>query len=717
MNSTKSLQCEFCGKCLRNIYNLKRHYTKVHSITDPDSQSKSLKCSICKCFFTTFNSFCEHLSNHNIKVEIEDWKFKTESEFQEWKNSVQERDCVSFVKKTGKLYSEGHVIFFRCNRSGDYKSRVTDPNKRKKEIRSQGSHKINAYCPCRIRHTLKRDGSVYASYCKTHVGHEIELSHIPLSTHERQELAKKLSSNLPLDTVLEDIQNSVTCTQPLKRKHLLKKGDLQNIKKEFGLDEDITHSGETSNVDKWVQQELLSDRNYFFFYKQKGKVLIEYPHLKRDDFALGIMTEAQTDMLKKYWSNCIFIDSALQGISPYNYQMTTVLVSDDFRQGFPCAFFIFNHRTSENNKVLLKTFFNCLKIIVGPIQPKLVMTDIAEELYSAWFDVMGESFIHLFCKFNVNRAWQRNLTKIRNCNLRNEAYNKLRTLQHERDELAFKKMLPIVVKSLCENKETEKFGNYFKSQFVKSVRQWAFCYRKSTGISVDNSLQKMHSQIKNLFLKGKSIKRLDNTMRSLMQFVSKKHSYHLLSIEKGGERVFVRSLMSCHNKSLSLNSDLVKKHSENSWDVSSTTKEIFRVKLVKNKCDCSLVCTACKSCIHKFNCTCVDASVRWSMCEHIHLVARTQAKSLDESNNDTAIQIEQVFSLNKRNPILIDLNIIETLTVDSSPHNMEQQKIAIMKQKAIEDLYSIMQGANSIAEVQFIRDQIKNITPQMPTDN
>lgn len=643
MISSISLRCEFCSKPFYNTYNLKRHYSNVHSITYPDSQSKSLKCSICKSYFTTSNSFCEHLSNHNIKVEIEEWKFKTESEFHEWKNSVQEQDCVSFVKTTGKTTSEGHVTFFNCNRSGDYKSKVTHPNKRKREIKSQGSQKINAYCPCRIRCTLKRDGSVYATYCKTHVGHELELSHIPLSTHERQEIAKKLASNLPLDTVLEDVQNSVSSTQPLKRKHLIKKGDLRNIIKEFGLDGDITLSGETSNVDKWVQQELSSGKNYIFLYKQKGKVLKEYPHLKKDDFALGIMTAAQADMLQKYWSNCIFIDSA-QGITPYNYQMTTVLVSDDLRQGFPCAFFIFNRRNNESNKILLKTFFNCLKSTVGPIPLNLVMTDIAEELCSAWFDVMGNKFIHLFCKYNVNREWQKNLTKIRNCNLRNEAYTKLRTLQRERNEQAFESKLPIVIKSLCENQQTEKFGNYFKTQFVESVRSWAFCYRKSTGMSVDNSLEKMHSQIKHLFLKGKSVKRLDKTICSILQFVSKTHSNYLFAIEEGGEIELLRSLLSHHNKSLSLSGDVVVRNSENSWDVSPTTEEVFRVQLVKNNCDCSLVCIACKSCIHKFKCTCVAASVRWNMCEHIHLVARTQTvdflAGLDDSDDDTAIQIE-----------------------------------------------------------------------------
>lgn len=640
MISSISLRCEFCSKPFYNTYNLKRHYSNVHSITYPDSQSKSLKCSICKSYFTTSNSFCEHLSNHNIKVEIEEWKFKTESEFHEWKNSVQEQDCVSFVKTTGKTNSEGHVTFFHCNRSGDYKSKLTHPNKRKREIKSQGSQKINAYCPCRIRCTLKRDGSVYASYCKTHVGHEVELSHIPLSTHERQELAKKLASNLPLDTVLEDVQNSVSSTQPLKRKHLIKKGDLRNITKEFGLDGDITLSGETSNVDKWVQHELSSGKNFIFLYKQKGKVLKEYPHLKKDDFALGIMTEAQADMLQKYWSNCIFIDSA-QGITPYNYQMTTVLVSDDLKQGFPCAFFIFNRRNNQSNKILLKTFFNCLKSTVGPIPLNLVMTDIAEELCSAWFDVMGNKFIHIFCKYNVNREWQKNLTKIRNCNLRNEAYTKLRTLQHERNEQAFESKLPTVIKSLCENQQTEKFGNYFKTQFGESFRSWAFCYRKSTGISVDNSLEKMHSQIKHLFLKGKSVKRLDKTICSILQFVSKKHSNYLFAIEEGGEIELLRRLLSHHNKSLSLSSDVVVRNSENSWDVSPTTKEVFRVQLVKNNCDCSLVCIACKSCIHKFKCTCGAASVRWNMCEHIHLIARTQTvdflAGLDDSDDDTAI--------------------------------------------------------------------------------
>ncbi|KAJ8971714.1 hypothetical protein NQ317_006016 [Molorchus minor] len=39
-------------------------------------------------------------------------------------------------------------------------------------------------------------------------------------------------------------------------------------------------------------------------------------------------------------------------------------------------------------------------------------------------------------------------------------------------------------------------------------------------------------------------------------------------------------------------------------------------------CQCRLVCSDCRVCIHRYVCSCIENSIKWNMCEHIHLVGR-----------------------------------------------------------------------------------------------
>ena len=46
------------------------------------------------------------------------------------------------------------------------------------------------------------------------------------------------------------------------------------------------------------------------------------------------------------------------------------------------------------------------------------MTDVTTVYYNAWVSVMGSVPIHLFCSWHINRAWQQNLTKIKDTDKR-----------------------------------------------------------------------------------------------------------------------------------------------------------------------------------------------------------------------------------------------------------------------------------------------------------
>ncbi|GFS98241.1 uncharacterized protein NPIL_151301 [Nephila pilipes] len=56
---------------------------------------------------------------------------------------------------------------------------------------------------------------------------------------------------------------------------------------------------------------------------------------------------------------------------------------------------------------------------------------------------------------------------------------------------------------------------------------------------------------------------------------------------------------------------------------SSSSLETYLVQESNTNCSCLLICTDCSNtCIHNYSCSCLDASVKWNMCKHIHLVCR-----------------------------------------------------------------------------------------------
>lgn len=130
----------------------------------------------------------------------------------------------------------------------------------------------------------------------------------------------------------------------MDRVHLLTRKDLNNIEASFDLSSDIVkHKNDAITVDAWVESMTMSDtpNSCVLYYKRQGYLCDTQPRLSKDDFVLVIMNTAQADFLKKYGNDCICIDST-HGVNGYGFELSTVLVLDDMRQGFPCAFLISN---------------------------------------------------------------------------------------------------------------------------------------------------------------------------------------------------------------------------------------------------------------------------------------------------------------------------------------------------------------------------------------
>ncbi|XP_046685810.1 uncharacterized protein LOC124371503 [Homalodisca vitripennis] len=434
-----------------------------------------------------------------------------------------------------------------------------------------------------------------------------------------------MASKIPFDVILDNVRCTVN-KQELDRVHLLTKQDLYNIESEFGLDETVRHKNDAVSVDASVQEENMSAKSCVLLYKPQNEVVEQYTTFKKEDFALGIMTPAQEEMLRKFGSDCVCVDGT-HGLNSYDFEVVTLMVIDDMRQGFPCAFFICSRIDSET----VGTFFSFIKERLGDqLKPTVFMSDMADLFYNGWLPVMGPVEKRLYCTWHVDRAWQTNLTKIKEKEKRLEVYKKLRTLLQETDQIAFMKMLPSITDALCEDETTKEYGEYFKSYYSHYYMRWAYYYRINAGVNTNMHLESMHKTIKHLFLKGKTVKRLDRAIHAIMQMTKQKLFDRLTILEKGKLTSKLKDVRSRHKTSLEMDANLIVNYGNSCWEVASSLGQVYTVRLVNPDCNCRIECKHCSACIHRYSCTCIDACIKWNMCKHIHLLCR-KLKSVEST--------------------------------------------------------------------------------------
>ncbi|VEN51584.1 unnamed protein product, partial [Callosobruchus maculatus] len=121
-----------------------------------------------------------------------------------------------------------------------------------------------------------------------------------------------------------------------ERLHLLTKKDLSNIQQCFNLNnESVRHANDAISVEAWIKEVELTGT--VLYYKPQDIQSEEHKALKSEDFVLIIMNKGQTEMIEKYGNDCICIDGT-HGLNAYGFELITLLVLDDIREGFPCAF-------------------------------------------------------------------------------------------------------------------------------------------------------------------------------------------------------------------------------------------------------------------------------------------------------------------------------------------------------------------------------------------
>lgn len=182
-----------------------------------------------------------------------------------------------------------------------------------------------------------------------------------------------------------------------------------------------------------------------------------------------------------------------------------------------------------------------------------------------------------------------------------------------------------MLQQFCEcyvSTEISEFLNYFNLNYASRAQQWAYCYRIDAGINTNMHLERLHKTIKYIYLKGKTVKRLDKAIYAIMTFVRDKLFDRLISQHKGKICSKIRDIRHRHKNAVSLDTSLVIAN-EIGWNVpSENTREMYFVKENDKTCKCQLICVDCDVCIHRYSCSCVDACIKFNMCKHIHLVVK-----------------------------------------------------------------------------------------------
>ncbi|XP_044749811.1 uncharacterized protein LOC123310409 [Coccinella septempunctata] len=615
-----------CGKNFSDINNFTNHQ-KIHggdsSSGSGTYQSKNKKCPLCNELFTFKNEILKHFEEfHELVIKSSTLKFNSQDEFFVWKNELEAKTNASFVKYNNKDSRNWKTSYLICNRSGTYLPRVEE-SERKRYLKIQGSYKINSYCPASIKFSMNKvNNTCQAEYIETHVGHDLDPGYVNLSKPNRQKIAQKIASKIPFEEILNEVRENVSDSE-VSRIHLLRRKDLYNIEQSFNLSSSaVRHPNDGVSVDSWVK-EMQEEKHCVLFYKPQGILDEKEFYLKKEDFVLIIMTTAQKEFLAKYGSDIICLDGT-HGVNGYDFELSTLLVLDDLREGFPCSFLISN----RSDKEVFKLMFSKIREEINVIAPKVFMSDMAESFYNAWTEVMGVPEKRLFCTWHVLRAWKKNLVKIKSKDKQNEVHNQLHSILHERDQQALRRKLFNFLNQ-CGDPGVTDFINYFKENYLLNIENWAYAYRLHAGINTNMHLERFHKTLKYMYLKGKKVKRLDKGICAIMQFVRDKLFDRLISRHKGKICSKVKEIRVRHETMTSLDKNLLIK-CEDGWKIpSNTSEETYFIRKTDSDCQkCQLKCTLCNICIHEYICSCIDSSIKFNMCKHIHLVAASRKENL-----------------------------------------------------------------------------------------
>ena len=385
------------------------------------------------------------------------------------------------------------------------------------------------------------------------------------------------------------------------------------------------------------------DGNPILMYKPQGQIFSDTTfNLAKNDFCLAIQTKLQQEMFKKCANSHVVCVDSTHKTNGYDFPLITVLVADEFGEGYPVAWCISN----REDKVVLIAFFEKLREKCGSIKASWLMTDMAEQYYSAWSTVFGPGTKKLLCTWHVDRAWRGQLKLIENKEIQATVYHNLRVLLEETECSTFELLLKATLKQLETHATTINFATYFKKYYEQNKKEWASCYRRNAGINTNMYIESFHRVLKHVYLRGKVNRRMDKCLHTLLIYARDKAFDRLIKLHKGKVSNRLTIIASRHKESSRVQEKDITALKDNMWKVASVSSERnYYVVKETDVCpiQCCMRCTECDICIHTYTCTCPDALIRHTICKHAHAVVRFD-KAINHSSQAKSDSQDHILS-------------------------------------------------------------------------
>lgn len=157
-------------------------------------------------------------------------------------------------------------------------------------------------------------------------------------------------------------------------------------------------------MDLWVKEMMAKgDENPILYYKPQGESSNYNSYFSKNDFCLIIMTKLQSELFLKFGNDKVCIDGT-HGLNAYNFQLYSLVVTDEYGNGYPVAFCFSN----KSDTALFKHYFQCIKNSIGNITVAVFMSDDEPAFYNAWSEIMGPAKKQILCTWHVLRNWMKN---------------------------------------------------------------------------------------------------------------------------------------------------------------------------------------------------------------------------------------------------------------------------------------------------------------------
>lgn len=702
--------CISCNKDFRDSFNLKRHLAFVHSPKSESIFQNKTRCLLCSKCFTRKEIYEHFLLSHEIKIEEENLEFNSWELFESWKIEMENETRSKYVKVRNVYKRKDGTTLntFYCHRDGYVK---ISKGRNLRRMKVFGSNKINGHCPSKLVVRCDVVGSVSVKFVKTHVGHSTDLNRISLNRREKEALAMKLSMNIPFDQILDEIRDSLRDSD-LQRVHLLSKQDLRNIARDFKVRKNDI-SSDHEHVDSCLEKISTFEPSFVRLYKRKGITSNDFPQLKTKDFLLVTMNEIQKEMLDKFGNNYLCIDIT-RGIHLQDFDMFTLYVLDDVQRVFPCVFAFSN----RSDIVVMELIFLCVQDAMKRIiNPELLLT--SDTLHDAWCAIMAAPSSHLYCPWHLDLDWRSNLKKIKDKEKQTIVYKELRKLLEEKDVANFNRDLRNLCFELQNDKDTKDFLLYFE-KYKNSCEKWADCYRTNLVGFVE--LERFHKSLKYIYLKRNDVLNLVTIICSIMSFLRRK--YLDLPLSQFFDRLM--EVKNSHKIAINMTQANLRKVNSSSWDVSdSNNEEVYRVEENKS-CydDCPLKCKPCDVCIHHYTCTCYESTLKWTMCQHIHIaciVAKHENSVMLEPNLEKPIELSDETSECDASSLMFSANDSDSESLAiishiSDPVNSNLQ-IELKKKEFLEKFSYLLNSATNSEQLDLISKRLSSLEQALSQTN